>query len=131
MSGCHVQPEQMFNLILGYAAHYWHYASTTNWGAGYNAMSGPAVPTGEVWVVVAAHIKNITRAASMAISVRNAAGEQVALQTGSTTAAGAAFAWSGMAVLQAGNFIFYEVSGCVAGDDGNWGSLGYKTKLTQ
>jgi hypothetical protein len=121
----------MFNLILGYNAHYWHYAETTNWGAGYNAMSGTVVPTGEVWVVLAAHIKNITRAASMAISARNAAGQMVALQTGSTTAAGAAFAWSGMAVLQAGDCIYYEVSGCVAGDDGNWGSLGYKTKLTQ
>lgn len=131
MPGCHVRSAQAFNLILGYYTHYWHFASTTNWGAGYNAMAGDVVPGGEVWVVLAAHIKNITRAASMAISVRNAAGNQIALQTGSTTVAGAAFAWSGMAVMQAGDYIYYEVSGCAAGDDGNWGSLGYKTKLTQ
>jgi hypothetical protein len=131
IGGCHVKPEQFFNLILGYYDYYWHYNETANWAATYNYMAGDVVPAGEVWVVVAASIKNITRGCNMAISVRNASAKQIALKTGSTTGAGEAFAWSGQAILKEGDFIVYEVSGTVAGDDGNWGSLGYKMKLAQ
>ena len=127
--GCHIKPEQFFNLIFGYNDYYWHYNSTTNWGADYNFMSGDAVPAGEVWVVMAAHIKNISRGASMAISVKNAAGQQIGLKSATTSVAGEAMAWSGMAILKEGDYIFYEIGDAVAGDGGNWGSLGYKMKV--
>lgn len=50
LGGCHVKPEQFFNLIFGYYDRYLETVVDTSVN-GTTTVSGSKVPTGEVWVV--------------------------------------------------------------------------------
>ena len=49
MPGCHVQPEQMFNLIFGYSDAFAETIEVVGTG-GNDVAGGSIVPSGEVWV---------------------------------------------------------------------------------
>ncbi|MDP2107144.1 MAG: hypothetical protein Q8J76_14200 [Desulfobulbaceae bacterium] len=131
VGGCHIKPEQFFNLIFGYYDRYLEEETDTNAGTPYNVKYGAVVPAGEIWVVTAAHAKNATRADNMAIGAGNPTDLYVVALTKSSAGAGEAISFSGTLILKQGDRMRWEWGASWAGDDINWAASGYKMKLSQ
>ena len=131
MSGCHVQPEQMFNLIFGYNDQYAEVVSSTNAVVGTNELLGTVVPSGEVWVVTAALAFDVQTAASaICIGLYDGSEYYYAIREKSPAAASPVNLVSTY-VMKPGDKALGRFFGCVAGDDIYAHFLGYKMKLSQ
>lgn len=131
MPGCHVQPEQMFNLIWGYNAIYKERISNTNANAGANFLYGTVVPTGQLWVGASLVGFNVNRSPT-AISLGLYDGTTwYNLTQRAGAGAGVTIEWTGLAPLAAGSRFFAYITGCAAGDDIYLDIVGYKMVLTQ
>jgi hypothetical protein len=131
MNGCHVQPEQFFNLIFGYHDRYVDMASENVPVAGTRALFGTAVPSDEVWVVTCAVAFNATRATSfidlgVAVGAAHYVGGRV--QAGG---AGVSPVLAGPMVMKNGDKLVTDIGGCLVGDWIYLFGLGYKMKITQ
>lgn len=126
--GCHVQPEQFFNLIFGYNDRYVESESDLNAGAGTVEKSLSAVPAGEIWVLQAAHGLNSKRAAGVVIRVTDGT-DFADLTTGLTPASVSRVCWSGEVVMKEGDYVHFFFLGTIAGDDLYWNAWGYKMKV--
>jgi len=131
MPGCHVQPEQMFNLIWGYNAPYAERVSNLNAGAGANFLLGTIVPTGEVWVAcsLTAYDANNNPTAITLGLFDNVGSYDLTRRAG--PGVNVTIEWNGLAVASAGGKFYAYITGCVAGDDIYLDIVGYKMKLSQ
>ncbi len=130
LGGCHVKPEQFFNLIFGYYDQYAEYDSDLAAPAGLVTKSGSAVPADEVWVITHIWSLNASRGAVQLILIANVEGDQHPLIR-TSPAAGLGQYWGGRLVLKEGDYLQWQFLSTVSGDDLYWGALGYKMKLSQ
>lgn len=130
MGGCHVQPEQMFNLIFGYNSGYIEEGFDLSAPAGTVTKDLSTVPSGEVWVICAARAINNSRLARCVIVVHDAAGNYT-LQDQTTTASQNSVVWSGALPVAAGSNMRFYFQGTTLNDDLYYSALGYKMKLSQ
>jgi hypothetical protein len=131
MTGCHVKPEQVFNLILGYNDDYLEQASNTNAAAGNNFLYGTVVPADEVWVVCGISGINVTRAITQ-ISGGIYNGSTYHALFGANSPAASQIVYCPISLIVGpGNKVYAIYIGCTAGDDIYLNIAGYKVKLTQ
>lgn len=129
--GCHVKPEQMFNLIFSYYDQYLELLETDDAPAGAFALSGTAVPADEVWVVRFVTARNkITNPSQIRIGILEGATLYPFVEA---VAPGANIfvELNGMLVLKEADKVRARFGGCVLGDDLEVNISGYKMKLTQ
>jgi len=131
MTGCHVQPEQMFDLIWGYNAGYAERVSNLNAANGGNILSSTIVPTGEVWVACSLVAFNDSRNPTTIFLGLDDRTTWYNLTRKAGAGVGLSTEWSGMAVAPAGSRFYAYITGCVAGDHIYLEIVGYKMKLTQ
>jgi hypothetical protein len=130
MNGCHIKPEQFFNLIFGYNAIYAESGSDLNPGAGTVVQTMSAVPAGEIWILQQVSLRNTARGARMIAHVYNGTTEWDLIDQ-TTGAAGVRAIWTGAVVMQAGDYIRLAFYATTAGDDLYWQARGYKMKVSQ
>jgi len=131
MAGCHVQPEQMFNLIFGYNAQYAEYVSTITGAAPDRWVYLSEVPVGEVWVVTNISASDVTAApSSIQLYVYDGAGYFSLAEDTSPVRAAMTVA-QGWFVMKFGDRIAIRYRGVVAGHSTYGTALGFKMKLTQ
>lgn len=131
MNGCHVKPEQFFNLIFGY---YDRYAQDVSWiltAASGSKFSTP-VPAGEVWVINTASMRNMTGAATdfnIRLYLGASMGPTIAQASG--VAQYVPMYWNGQIVLKEGDKVYFGVDSGAIGES-IWAHVwGYKMKLSQ
>ena len=128
--GCHVKPEQFFNLIFGYNDKYWEAGSNLNTPAGIVVVTLTPVPAGEAWVLTAANCENASAARAMCIDVGDGTNYITLVDaTGSGYRKG--IQWAGNVVMKEGDrvrFVFFDT---VLNEDTYWKAMGYKMKLVQ
>jgi len=130
MPGCHVQPEQMFNLIFGYNDRYSETGSDLGPAAGpYDAVLGDVDPN-EVWVINTIWGLNNTRGCVIRLRFKMGADDHIVAAI-TTTAAGQTATWNGAVVMEEGDFVHVTFVNSLLNDDLYWGALGYKMVLTQ
>jgi len=129
MPGCHVQPEQMFNLIWGYNGQYQERAGDTSMPAGGADKDLTPVPAGQVWVVNCIWAKNDNRGCQVHLKVVCGANIHT-LKYETTPAAVAVSSITGAFVLKEGDFVRVTFAGLTLNDDCYWGALGYKMVLS-
>jgi len=131
MSGCHVQPEQMFNLIFGYKDRYAEKIDWTMAGAS-ETKSTTAVPAGEIWILNSLSIRNINGAATnFTVFLAVAAVEYVTCAWASGYVAYQTLYWNGSIVLKEGDNVRFLVTAAAAGENIEARIWGYKMKLSQ
>jgi hypothetical protein len=128
--GCHVKPEQFFNLIFGYHDRYSATKTEFNPGGAPISLILPAVDPGEVWVLNTFWGMNGTRDDNIQLKV-NAGGEIHYLAYGPSGGAARPIIWNGAIPLKQGDTLFVTFWANQAGDDLYCGALGSKMKLTQ
>ena len=130
MYGCHIQPEQMFNLIFGYNGTYIDQKSNLNASEGPNWLYGNVVPVGEVWVITVMRGINLNRTTEILLGSYD--GTTIsAVQDCVQPSTSASVVWSGMMVLPAGYRTIAGFVSCQAGDDIYFDIHGYKMKVSQ
>jgi len=131
MAGCHVQPEQMFNLIWGYNGQYLERVEVANATAGKNVLLGTEVPPGELWVVtglVARDESNVVT--SGAVGVYDGS-EYVHAGYTADPARRVPITYSGLLPMVEGDKASATFWGCTLNDDLDLWIVGYKMKLAQ
>ena len=131
MNGCHIKPEQFFNLIFGYYDRYSEQTSKTSTGEATTWAYSSAVPSGEVWVIEAVECyhddptarKSTIRAYDgtyyIIFAINIALGQYVNL------------IWSGRVTLKAGDKIAIGVDSLTTGKGVIGQIWGHKMKLAQ
>jgi len=131
MVGCHVQPEQMFNLIWGYN-DIWDEVMGFTATATSGSKSSGVVPAGEIQVLQVATMYNQTRAGStIAWVIVNPSAKWFELSSQTALAQYAPGVWSGTVVLAAGDYVLLSYAAVQVNDVLVGGVRGYKMKLTQ
>lgn len=130
MPGCHVQPDQQWNLIFGYNAGYYELFTDTSAPAGTVLKYGTVVPAGQAWVVQAIAGCNVNRQANVQLDVYDGA-SYVILADVLTPAANRWGTWTGSFVMGPGAKFCVIFLGTTLNDDLYWAAGGYKMKLTQ
>jgi len=103
--------------------------SDTNLPAGASALSGPAVPAGEVWVIscVGAYVNSATITSILLQTIVDSVGVPLLYQT-----APVSFQWyvqTGQFILKEGDTVRVYISGATLGDDAYLRYGGYKMKV--
>ena len=131
MGGCHVQPEQMFNLIFGYNDQYRQVVWTASATLGANRQYGTEVPAGEVWVVTSMCAYDGTNnPGQIAVGMYNGSSYlNVNMAVG--VVANQAVVFNGLMVMKAGDKAQAFYGSCTAGDGLTFAITGYKMKLVQ
>lgn len=130
MVGCHVQPEQIFNLIFGYNDRYAESFGKTATGATEICL-GTQVPAGEVWIVEAIAGANATRRATLIYLQVYDGTIHMPLNIAQPDATSLMLFWEGKITLKQTDRIRIVITGCVATDVLTAYAWGYKMKLTQ
>ena len=130
MTGCHVQPEQMCNLIFGYNSGYYEYLTDVSAPAGTIFKYGTIVPDGEAWVVQSVAGCNVNRQAVVILCV-NSGANYVVLADVLTPAANRYGVWTGSFVMGPGARFCVIFFGTILNDDVYWAAGGYKMVLSQ
>lgn len=131
MPGCHVQPDQQWNLIFGYNAPYLEQKINLAALAGDNFLVGTVVPAGEAWVVSGLSGINWTRVITRISGGIYDGAVYYSFFAKASPAIGEAVFCSVPLVVSAGNYVYCYYQGCTAGDDIYFNAAGYKMKLTQ
>lgn len=118
-------------LVFGFSEVYHEQVKDLNATVTSDALTGSAVDPGEIWVVtsVVAYDKN-TNITEVHASVSDGATWWPFAQR-FPTAAGEYLVWSGMLVLEEGDYIDAGFGGTVAGDDIYLNINGYKMKIAE
>ena len=131
MGGCHIKPEQFFNLIFGYYDVYNEGFDTTTTTAGDNTYTAAEVPSGEVWIITTLMGLNHTKAGgTIHFGKRANTYNYPVIDTRYNTVTRIAY-WSGMLVLKAGERVYIIHGSCDLNDRRRGYILGYKMKLSQ
>jgi hypothetical protein len=131
VAGCHIQPEQFFNLIFGYHDAYGERARERDASAGDNVLEGTHVPAGEVWIVTSllGYAGN-TVITKLSIGIYDGTTyKNVAIKP--SPAINVGVQTQGFWPMKEGDRIFGYFSGCGASEDIIIEAIGYKMKLSQ
>jgi hypothetical protein len=131
MNGCHIKPEQFFNLIFGYYDRWAETLTYTKVGDGTYYMSFTAVPAGEVWVLLGLSWTNRARVIRCSPRLIFPSLASSYLKDGNTPGAWAWDVWNGLAVLTASDTVGIVFYNCLNGDTVEGQVYGYKMKLSQ
>lgn len=131
MDGCHVKPEQIFNLIWGYNDQYFEVVSDLTADAGTNILLGTQVPDDELWVVTSVATYNNTNKPGASMVGVLKGGDYNVLNSDAPSAKSVAVTWSGLATMVKDDRAFAILTGCTANDDIYLYAHGYKMKLAQ
>ena len=131
MNGCHIKPEQFFNLIFGYYDRYWERQYTLSATAGTNFLAGTAVPAGEIWVVTSLRGVDVNTSPSSLTLQAYDGTTTIVLARKLSPGINTDVIWSGQAFLKAGDYIQARFDGCTLNDDIYLDIMGYKMKLVQ
>lgn len=127
--GCHIKPEQFFNLIFGYYDRYIERKSTTTATAGTNTFSATAVPAGEVWVVTSVRAVNInTNNSEVEFGIYDGTSRKGFYRT-LLPGANKDMMWNGHVYLKEADYIQAIFYGCTLNDDIYVDIFGYKMKV--
>ena len=131
MNGCHIKPEQFFNLIFGYYDRYWLHTYNENATAGTNIQDSGVVPAGEVWIITAVRaVNDNTNVTAIEFFLRSATA-YVALYRRFSPGVAADVLWAGSVCLKAGDYVRVIFYGCTLNDNITSDIIGYKMKLSQ
>lgn len=131
MSGCHVQPEQMFNLVFGYNA-IWAEDEAHLATGGDGTRTSDTVPVGEVWVLTHVSMSDTTRTAvNYFWEITDAGGLITRFLVQLAVDRYIVSRWDGWIALQAGEYVTLYYSGTALNDAMYGAFRGYKMKLTQ
>lgn len=128
MHGCHVKPEQFFNLIFGYHDQYNEADVDLTAPAGTVEKLGAQVPAGEIWVVTTAWAYNATRG-SVYLLIDLWDGSNIQRLTAGAPVGFNGLGVKGNIVLKEGDRIRWTFLDTVLNDDLYWGAAGYKMKV--
>jgi hypothetical protein len=130
MGGCHVKPEQIFNLIFGYSDHYAEWTRDNNMPAGFKRETGLVVPAGEIWVLNNVGAQNQQRAGDITLGINDGT-NNYSLTRGTASGGAGPVSWNGQLVLPAGWSVSWDFNNTVLNDDCIWWAVGYKMVLSQ
>lgn len=118
-------------MLWGYSAIWDENLGGTATGAVWN-KSTSAIPAGEVWVLRAVSVRNLTRAtAPMTIYIVRASGASVYLDYAANQALGIPMLITGDFPLVTGDRVWIYIGTCQAGDVIHAGVCGYKMSLVE
>uniref|UniRef100_A0A6H1ZVR7 Uncharacterized protein n=1 Tax=viral metagenome TaxID=1070528 RepID=A0A6H1ZVR7_9ZZZZ len=131
VAGCHVKPEQFFNLIFGFNAIVSEYQENLSAAAGDNWLIFSTVPTGEVWIITLIAGVNRTSAPTRIDAFDYDGANYRCL--GDTPSPGASVhaVFHRFIPIAADHSVRVRVRGCVLNDDIDANILGFKMKLSQ
>lgn len=130
MTGCHVPPDQQWNLIFGYNNVYREVGQDLNPDAGTIAKSLGVVPAGQIWVVQNFGVSNEMRALTHLLNIWDGTNYYPLLEA-TQSGTGYWVCWNGAVVLYPGECLRVFFRSTVAGDNLYWSARGYKMVLTQ
>lgn len=130
MSGCHVQPEQAFNLIWGYNDRYFEYGYELNPAAADYTVTLTAVPAGEIWILQGVSAHDATTAKRIVIFVSDGTTFMAIVDT-TQDIVGRRVLTRGEWVLKEGDKVRIVFVSVTLGDDLYWQVWGYKMVLSQ
>lgn len=131
MNGCHVQPEQMFNLIWGYNGHFAQYLTHTKSGAGEYNMDFTSVPSDEVWMLQALAAADFHAVVRVVGSIETTGGVWAPVFDTDLVAATEYMCWTGAIVIPPLAFATISFKAVGNGHVVRGRICGYKMKLTQ
>ena len=131
LGGCHIKPEQFFNLIFGYNDIYEARVDTTTTPAGDNRWAPAAVPAGEVWVITAMQGYNLTTATGVLHCGKYDGTLQYIVKFTLYYTPTRIIDWSGVLVLHEGDYPYIMFGSCALNDRRVGHIVGYKMKLSQ
>lgn len=131
VGGCHVKPEQFFNLIWGYNDRYAEADSELDPDAGEYYAYFTTVPAGEVWVLQLVMGADVTNAKRIQLRVEITGAAAYMLKDETPAAADQWVLWSGEVVLKEGDRASVRFFSVTAGDDLYWRAWGYKMVISQ
>jgi len=130
LGGCHIKPEQFFNLIFGYNAQYAEYGSDLNPAGGTVVKTMSAVPSNEIWILQQVSLRNVARGARMIAHIYDGTNEYDLIDQ-TTGGANYRAIWTGAVVMAPGDYIRLAFYSTTAGDDLYWQARGCKMKVVQ
>ncbi len=129
VAGCHIKPEQFFNLIFGYNNIYEARVDTTTTSAGDNRWAPDVVPAGEVWIITSFQGWNATTATgTLHCGKWDATNQNIVKDTRYYTPT-RIIDWQGNLVLKAGWYPYIMWSACALNDRRIGYIVGYKMKV--
>jgi len=131
LGGCHIKPEQFFNLIFGYYDRYVERIYEPNAVAGTNTLSGIVVPASEIWVVTNMFGLNFNTNPGVLVHEVYDGTTEYRLRRVVTPGANVSVEWYGHAFLKAGDRLRTIFTSCVLNDDLYAEYVGYKMKVSQ
>lgn len=131
MNGCHVQPEQMFNLIFGYNDRHAEDLGGAKSGDGGWDVSSSAIASDEIWVVQFVYLRNQSGARGNVLLRFHDGTDYYIGGAATTPARNVPTVWNGAVPLKAGDTVNVFQGLCLDGDNIQAGAWGYKMKLTQ
>jgi len=117
-------------LLFSYTAEILGQAVDTTASTGVNDLLGTAVPAGEVWVITAMEVHNITSGVSAALLGVMRSSVFYAAASCGALAQVVGLPWGGTIYLVAGDRAAGRLKGCTAGDDIYFTYFGYKMAIT-
>ena len=131
LGGCHIKPEQFFNLIFGYYDRYFEIGSDLNAPAGNVLKSLSAVPSDEVWMLQHFHAADANRQLRIQCQIIGTGGQAIEIRDTLADATSFAVTHSGWYILKPGDYVRFLFVGVVLNDDLWWKAWGFKMKLSQ
>lgn len=131
IGGCHVKPEQFFNLIFGYNDRWTEDLSGIQSGAGTWEVHTTAVPAGYIYLLQFFYIKNTSGARGTATLRVNDGTDDFWMVQEDSPGRYEVVSFIGNLVLKEGDIAYMKQVSCADGDEISCGAWGYKMKLTQ
>lgn len=114
------------NTLWGYNERYAQMVSVRTGGAGTQTLDFTHVPAGEVWVIEAMDIVNLTGSRNRVLLYAVTSGIAVQLHTAATPLVNIPDGWQGRITLQEGDWVRARQFGCQASDAIDATAWGYK-----
>lgn len=131
MGGCHLDPNQWWNLVFGYNNRWVEDLGGTQSGAGAYNKASIAVPAGYIYVAQFVFARNTTGARGRATLFAYDAVDEYIFNSVAAPATNEPVTWNGGLVLKAGDTIGVRQISCLNGDVIQAGVWGYMMKLSQ
>jgi len=131
MSGCHVKPEQIFNLIFGYNDRWAHDLSGVVSGDGAYSASVGLVDDTEIYVAQFVYIRNRSGQRGDSFIRFHDGTDMYYAALAVTPTRYTPLIWNGSVPMKYGDQVYVKQDSCLNNDVMEAGVWGYKMKLTQ